>query len=61
LIGFNFSQPFLINRAVLFSQEATTRESTNLGYGLIGAYVITFCGIAVRTVMFSEILLANDV
>jgi len=49
LIGFNFCQPFLINRAVTFSQEAVTRQTTNIGYGLIGAYVIVFVGIAVRT------------
>jgi ATP-binding cassette subfamily C (CFTR/MRP) protein 1 len=47
LIGFNFCQPFLINRAVTLSQQPVTHESTNVGYGLIGAYVITFVGIAV--------------
>ena len=47
LIGFNFCQPFLINRAVSFSQEGDTSQTTNIGYGLIGAYVIVFVGIAV--------------
>ena len=48
LIGFNFCQPFLINRAVTFSQQAVTTETTNVGYGLIGAYILVFVGIAVR-------------
>jgi ATP-binding cassette subfamily C (CFTR/MRP) protein 1 len=47
LIGFNFCQPFLINRAVTFSQEPVTPKTTNIGYGLIGAYVLVFVGIAV--------------
>jgi ATP-binding cassette subfamily C (CFTR/MRP) protein 1 len=48
LIGFNFCQPFLINRAVTFSQDPVTSQTTNFGYGLIAAYVIVFVGIAVR-------------
>lgn len=47
LIGFNFCQPFLINRAVTFSEEANNYQTTETGYGLIGAYVIVFVGIAV--------------
>jgi hypothetical protein len=47
LIGFNFCQPFLINRAVTFSQDPATPQTTNIGYGLIGAYVLVFVGIAV--------------
>ncbi|KAH8712254.1 hypothetical protein GQ44DRAFT_689190 [Phaeosphaeriaceae sp. PMI808] len=49
LIGFNFCQPFLINRAVRFSQQPVTNQTTNIGYGLIGAYVLVFVGIAVST------------
>jgi hypothetical protein len=36
------------HRAVTFSQGAANDETTNIGYGLIGAYVIVFVGIAVR-------------
>jgi ATP-binding cassette subfamily C (CFTR/MRP) protein 1 len=57
LIGFNFCQPFLINRAVTFSQEPVTRQTTNIGYGLIGAYVIVFVGIAVRLYLLSVVML----
>ncbi|KAF1848738.1 P-loop containing nucleoside triphosphate hydrolase protein [Cucurbitaria berberidis CBS 394.84] len=49
LIAFNFCQPFLIHRAVNFSQQSVTPQTTNIGYGLIGAYVLVFVGIAVST------------
>ncbi|CAN9344154.1 unnamed protein product [Alternaria alternata] len=49
LIAFNFCQPFLIERAVNFSQEAETAQTANIGYGLIGAYIIVFIGIAIST------------
>jgi hypothetical protein len=47
LMGFNFCQPFLINRAIRLSQEAITNETTQIGYGLIGAYFLVYVGIAV--------------
>lgn len=47
LIGFNFCQPFLINLAVTFSQQGVTDQTNKIGYGLIGAYVLVFVGIAV--------------
>ena len=43
-----FCQPFLINRAVKLSQEPITTETTQYGYGLIGAYFLVYVGIAVR-------------
>ena len=46
--AFNFCQPFLINRAVTYSQQADGPQVRNVGYGLIGAYVIVYVGIAVR-------------
>lgn len=49
LIGFNFCQPFLINRAVTFSQQSTSSQTANIGYGLIGAYILVFVGMAVST------------
>lgn len=47
LIGFNFCQPFLIERAVDYSNETYLVQSNNIGYGLIGAYVVVYIGIAV--------------
>nr|AAP78734.1 ABC transporter [Alternaria brassicae] len=49
LIAFQLCQPFLIERAVKFSQEAETAQTANIGYGLIGAYIIVFIGIAIST------------
>ena len=48
LIAFTFCQPFLINRAITLAMEPVTEHTTNMGYGLIGAYVIVYVGIAVR-------------
>ncbi|KAM7200841.1 hypothetical protein V8F20_005083 [Naviculisporaceae sp. PSN 640] len=47
LTALNFSQPFLINRAIRLSQEPITHETTQIGYGLIGAYFFVYVGIAV--------------
>ena len=47
LVGFSFAQPFLINRAILFASSPDTRENRKVGYGLIGAYVLVYTGIAV--------------
>ncbi|KAK0112722.1 hypothetical protein ONS95_014458 [Cadophora gregata] len=52
LIGFNFSQPFLIVAAIenLKNQEATKND----GYGLIGAAFLIYMGIAISTVHFNQ-------
>jgi hypothetical protein len=51
LIAFNFCQPFLIERAVKYTQEAKLEPNgaqiANIGYGLIGAYILVYVGIAV--------------
>ncbi|KAF2267153.1 hypothetical protein CC78DRAFT_566318 [Lojkania enalia] len=49
LIAFNFCQPFLINRAISYSQQPVTNQTANIGYGLIGAYVLVYVGIAIST------------
>ncbi|EDO02859.1 hypothetical protein SS1G_05336 [Sclerotinia sclerotiorum 1980 UF-70] len=38
LIGFNFCQPLLIRRFTKYLQQPVTENTTNQGYGLIGAY-----------------------
>jgi hypothetical protein len=48
LTALTFCQPFLINRAITLSQEAINNETTQIGYGLIGAYALVYVGIAVR-------------
>jgi ATP-binding cassette subfamily C (CFTR/MRP) protein 1 len=48
LTAFNFCQPFLLQRAIDFSQEPINNDTNNIGYGLIGAYLLVYVGIAVR-------------
>jgi hypothetical protein len=47
VIALNFCQPFLINNAINLSQAAINDETTQIGYGLIGAYILVYVGIAV--------------
>ncbi|KAF2742355.1 P-loop containing nucleoside triphosphate hydrolase protein [Sporormia fimetaria CBS 119925] len=53
LIAFNFCQPFLIDRAIRYSEQAGTDPDSaslaNIGYGLIGAYIMVYVGIAIST------------
>ena len=49
LIGCNFAQPFLISNAIDISQRPVSDQTTNIGYGLIGAYLLVYTGIAVST------------
>ncbi|PVH92952.1 hypothetical protein DM02DRAFT_697942, partial [Periconia macrospinosa] len=55
LIAFNFCQPFLIHKAVTFSQQSVTTQTSNIGYGLIGAYILVFVGIAVSTGQYQHL------
>lgn len=43
----SFCQPFLINHAIVLSQQPVTNVTTQEGYGLIGAYILVYCGIAI--------------
>ena len=45
LIGFNYSQPFLITRIINYVEDAS--KDKNTGYGLIGATAIIYVGIAI--------------
>ncbi len=47
LTALSFCQPFLINHAITLSQDQITNETTQKGYGLIGAYFLVYVGIAV--------------
>lgn len=53
-IGFTFCQPFLITRAVEFSSQPITAASKNVGYGLIGAYLLVYLGIAVTMAQYQH-------
>jgi hypothetical protein len=47
LTALYFCQPFLINHAITLSQEPINDDTTQRGYGLIGAYFFVYVGIAV--------------
>lgn len=47
MIGLTFCQPLLLHKAMELSSEEVTIESTQIGYGLIGAYVLVYVGMAV--------------
>ncbi|RFU31112.1 hypothetical protein B7463_g5220, partial [Scytalidium lignicola] len=49
VIALALAQPFLIQRALKFVSEPVTPESTNIGYGLIGAYGLVYIGNAIMT------------
>ncbi|KAF2200883.1 canalicular multispecific organic anion transporter 1 [Delitschia confertaspora ATCC 74209] len=49
LTALNFCQPFLIERAISYSEGETSAQTKNIGYGLIGAYVLVYVGIAIMT------------
>ena len=47
LTGFTFAQPFLVSSILSYLQNPTARPK-NDGYGLLGACVLVYVGIAVR-------------
>ncbi|PMD29625.1 hypothetical protein L207DRAFT_615485 [Hyaloscypha variabilis F] len=55
LTAFNFCQPFLLHRDIDLSQQPVDTNSTNAGYGLIGAYFLVYVGIAITTGQFQHL------
>jgi len=55
LVAFNFCQPFLIQRTISLSQEPVNGGTTNVGYGLIGAYFLVYCGIAFTSAQYQHL------
>jgi ATP-binding cassette subfamily C (CFTR/MRP) protein 1 len=53
LLGFNLCQPFLINSVLLYLESLDSEKSVNSGYGLIGATIIIYFGIAISTTFYS--------
>jgi ATP-binding cassette subfamily C (CFTR/MRP) protein 1 len=58
LTALNFCQPFLLNLTINFSQKPVNQESTNSGYGLIGAYFFVYTGVAVCSSIVRSILVS---
>lgn len=52
LTGFKFCQPFLINTLLDFLQQPPDISSKNTGYGLIGAAILIYSGLAVSTAIY---------
>jgi ATP-binding cassette subfamily C (CFTR/MRP) protein 1 len=50
LIGFTFCQPLLLKRLLNYLGDPVERKSSNIGYGLIGAYGLVYLGIAVKPI-----------
>lgn len=55
LIGFTFCQPFLIECALEFNRQPVDASSTNVGYGLIGAYFLVYVGIAITSGQYQHL------
>ena len=47
LVGFNYAQPFLIQRAIGLLEETVNVAAIDYGRGLIGATALIYLGIAV--------------
>ncbi|KAJ5098890.1 hypothetical protein N7532_005891 [Penicillium argentinense] len=47
VVAFNFCQPLLLTRSLDFFSEPVNSATNNVGYGLIGAYILVYTGLAV--------------
>ncbi|KAI8304258.1 ABC transporter atnG [Colletotrichum sp. SAR11_59] len=54
LTAFTFCQPFLITATVAFMQTPKTPQSEKYGQALVGAYVLTYIGLAVSRAAYSR-------
>ena len=52
LTAFQFCQPFLINTVLDYLQQPAVESSRNVGYGLIGATLLIYTGIAISTAFY---------
>ncbi|KAF4814325.1 ABC transporter atnG [Colletotrichum tropicale] len=52
--AFTFCQPFLITATVTFMQTPKTPQSEKYGQALVGAYVLTYIGLAVSRAAYSR-------
>ncbi|RDW76399.1 putative ABC multidrug transporter [Aspergillus mulundensis] len=47
LVALNICQPLLLHRSLSFSTEPVNSTTTNIGYGLIGAYILVYTGLGI--------------
>ncbi|RDW58714.1 hypothetical protein BP6252_13190 [Coleophoma cylindrospora] len=55
LIGFTYSQPFLVKRVINLVSQPTSTSSNNAGYGMIGAYALVYIGMALSTTRYQHL------
>lgn len=60
-MAFNFCQPLLLTRSLSFFEEPVNEATNNIGYGLIGAYVLVYTGLAVSVFTLCQVALSNIV
>lgn len=59
VVAFNFCQPLLLHRSLTFFQEPVNKATNNIGYGLIGAYILVYTGLAVSLLPLRKAVLSN--
>ncbi|EKV12763.1 ABC multidrug transporter, putative [Penicillium digitatum PHI26] len=47
VVAFNFCQPLLLERSLSYFNSPVNNGTQNIGYGLIGAYILVYTGLAV--------------
>ncbi|KAJ5946543.1 hypothetical protein N7454_003382 [Penicillium verhagenii] len=47
VVAFNFCQPLLLTRSLSYFNEPVNNDTTNTGYGMIGAYALVYIGLGV--------------
>lgn len=47
VVAFNFCQPLLLERSLSFFNSPVNASNNNIGYGLIGAYIMVYGGLAI--------------
>ncbi|KAG8669721.1 hypothetical protein FPOAC2_09062 [Fusarium poae] len=55
MIALSISQPFLVSNALRFLTMPASESTTNLGYGLIGAFAFVFIGSAILTAWYEHL------
>lgn len=53
LAALNICQPLLLERSLTFTEQASNPSTKNIGYGLIGAYILVYTGLAVSSMNFA--------
>ena len=58
LAALNICQPLLLERSLSFSEQPVNKSTDNIGYGLIGAYILVYIGLGVSKLGLSSHLLS---